>query len=124
MCHEPMMHLNGTAPNPRSEYPVTMSCNLHVVGERCSSNWLINGDLCPLCEADKSKALAGKETIDMKEIERATIKKEEEEKVAAAETVNSKEDEVATAFPSLEASNGEQSATKGTFPHVQNAIQC
>ncbi|TID26069.1 hypothetical protein E6O75_ATG03932 [Venturia nashicola] len=112
MCHEPMMHLNGTAPKPMSEYPITMSCNLHIVGERCGSIWLMNGDLCPLCEADKAKVLAKKEAIEVEKIEKTRMEEEGVERVAA-EATSSKTHEFKTAGPSLEASNNHQSDTKG-----------
>lgn len=123
MCHEPMMHLNGAAPNPRSEYPISMSCNLHVVGERCSSAWLTNGDLCPLCEADKAKALAAKEAVEKQAIETARVEQEEQEKAAAAETINSDEANFDAATPSVAAANDHESTVKGMFLHIFDHAQ-
>lgn len=77
----------------------------------------MNGDFCPLCEADKARAVAEKEAI-----EKTRIEKEESEKASADEAVNSKEDEVESAAQTVEASNDDQS-TKGMFPYSMNAFR-
>lgn len=111
-----MMHLNGTAPDPRSEYPIPMSCNLHIVGERCSSVWLIDGDFCPVCEADKAKALAEEAAIEKARIEK------EAENLAAKEVITPKKDDSELTVPSVEASN-DQEPTKGMLLYSMNTTQ-
>lgn len=78
----------------------------------------MDGDFCPLCEADRAKALAEKEAI-----EKARIEKEEAEKATASEAVKSKDEEVEPAAQSVEALNDHDS-TKGMFPYSMNAFRC
>jgi len=49
-----MVFLDGYSTTPNSELPIPMSCGIHIAGERCSAPWLLNGDSCPVCEAQKA----------------------------------------------------------------------